>query len=422
MFAAEPEGVRRATCRPSRSGAARCMTEDLVIIGGGIMGLFTAYHASERIDRILVLERGCIGDPATASFGRTRSYRSDYLDPAYARFAREALRLWNGFEDRTGTAALVRCGCMNVAKRSVTPEIESTYGYLSHRILEDLGVPSASFAGEALRARFPYLEVDAGYLDLDGGVVNLPAVTTALQRVLAERGVRVLEGVNTSLVVRRPGEVRVVSDGDVWTTRSLVVTAGHGTNEVLGRMEGASLRVPITRARPIDAKYFTPPSEYREQFSSDAMPVIAYLDAGIYCHPIIDGLIDKVKIGYYHPPDLQPVVTSIDSVISFVEQCMPVLGNAQIEPVDDVDGCDYDLVGDDEFVLGAVPGFPGAYVGVGWRGTGYKFAPWVGQVLAELALQHRTAYDIRRFDPARFTKGGSDAGPVTVPNASTAPR
>jgi hypothetical protein len=38
-------------------------------------------------------------------------------------------------------------------------------------------------------------------------------------------------------------------------------------------------------------------------------------------------------------------------------------------------------------VLGAVPGVANAFVGVGWRGTGYKFAPWVGRVLAELALQ-----------------------------------
>jgi glycine/D-amino acid oxidase-like deaminating enzyme len=47
-----------------------------------------------------------------------------------------------------------------------------------------------------------------------------------------------------------------------------------------------------------------------------------------------------------------------------------------------VDTCWYDLVEDDEFILGA----DGLYIGVGWRGTGYKFAPWVGRVLAQLAL------------------------------------
>ena len=398
------------------------MTEDLVVIGGGVMGLFTAYHASERVERVVVLERGRIGDPMTASFGRTRSYRSDYLDPAYARLAREALRLWDDFETQTGTAVLIRCGCMNIAKRSVTPDLTNTYGHLSHRVLEDLGVPSASLAGEALRARFPYLEADVGYIDLDGGVVNLPAVTAALQRALAERGVRIVQGVTTRLAARRGSEIRVVTDVDEWASRSLVVTAGHGTNDVLARLNGALLQVPLARDRPIEAKYFTPPAGARKQFASDAMPVIAYLDAGIYCHPIIDGLIDKVKIGYYHPPDLPRATTTIDSVMSFVEHCVPTLLDARIEPVDDVDGCDYDLVADDEFVLGAVPGFPGAYVGVGWRGTGYKFAPWVGRVLAELALERDTVDDVSRFDPARFTKGSSDAGSAVSANAAPTPR
>ena len=398
------------------------MTEDLVVIGGGVMGLFTAYHASERVERVVVLERGRIGDPMTASFGRTRSYRSDYLDPAYARLAREALRLWDDFETQTGTAVLIRCGCMNIAKRSVTPDLTNTYGHLSHRVLEDLGVPSASLAGKALRARFPYLEADVGYIDLDGGVVNLPAVTAALQRALAERGVRIVQGVTTRLAARRGHEIRVVTDVDEWASRSLVVTAGHGTNDVLARLNGALLQVPLARDRPIEAKYFTPPAGAREQFASDAMPVIAYLDAGIYCHPIVDGLIDKVKIGYYHPPDLPRATTTIDSVMSFVEQCVPTLLDARIEPVDDVDGCDYDLVADDEFVLGGVPGFPGAYVGVGWRGTGYKFAPWVGRVLAELAVERDTVDVLSRFDPARFTKGSSDAGPAVSANAAPTPR
>jgi len=393
------------------------MTEDLVVIGGGVMGLFTAYQASKRVDRVVVLERGRIGDPMTASFGRTRSYRSDYLDPGYATLAREALRLWDEFETETRTGVLVRCGCMNIAKRSVTPDLTATYGHRSHRVLEDLGIPSESLAGKALHARFPYLEADAGYIDLEGGVVNLPAVTAALQRALTERGVQIVEGVNVLRAARDDPEIRVVTDAGEWASRSLVVTAGHGTNDVLARVDGALLDVPLTRDRPVEARYFTPPAASREQFTADAMPVIAYLDAGIYCHPIVDGLIDKVKIGYYHPPDMPRATTAIDSVMSFVEHCMPTLLDARIEPVDDVDGCDYDLVADDEFVLGAVPGLAGAYVGVGWRGTGYKFAPWVGRVLAELAVDRGTVYDLSRFDPARFTKGSFHAGPAVIANA-----
>jgi N-methyl-L-tryptophan oxidase len=372
---------------------------DLLVIGGGVMGLFTAYHAARRSARVVVLERGRIGDPMTASYGRTRSFRNDYLDPTYARLAHEAFHLWDDFERHTGSQVLVRCGCLNIGKRAVTPNLDRTYAQLSFETLTRLRLSTESFDGEALRRRFPYLDADMAHLDVDGGVVDLPAVTRALTRALGER---TLEGVTTSAIVPEDGCYRVITDAGEFVTRSLVVTAGHGTNDVLALLPECHLRVPITRDRPTEAKYFTPPDDARHQFTSDAMPVIAYLDAGIYCHPIVDGLVDAVKVGYYLPPDLPGERARIDGIASFVEHCMPGLTAATVRDVDDVDQCDYDLVADDEFVLGPIPGFGNAFVGVGWRGTGYKFAPWVGRVLAACALHGGTDYEIDRFEPARF--------------------
>jgi sarcosine oxidase len=379
------------------------LNADLVVIGGGVMGRFTAYNAAARGARVIVLERGRIGDPATASYGRTRSFRNDYLDPVYARLAHEAFRLWGDFERETGARALVRCGCMNISKRSVTPDLERTYAQLSFEVLSELGLATESFDAGALRERFGYLDADLAHLDVEGGVVDLPAVTAALTRGLRERGVETLEGVTTLSITR---DRQVITDQGDFAADALVVTAGHGTNDVLATIEGCDLRVPITRDRPSEAKYFIPPADARERFTSDAMPVIAYLDAGIYCHPIVDGLVDAVKIGYYHPPDLPRNGTPIGGIADFVAQCMPGLRDAEAHDVEDVDQCDYDLVADDDFVLGAIPGVEHAYVGVGWRGTGYKFAPWVGRVLAGCALQGGTVYDIARFAPARFVREG----------------
>ncbi len=377
---------------------------DLLVIGGGVMGLFTAYYAVTQGDQVAVIERGRIGDPATASYGRTRSYRRDYLDAAYTRFADEAITLWNRFEAATGARALVRCGCMNIAKSSVTPDLDATYARMSTAILDRLGMPVTSYSDAAtVEARFPYLRADLADLDLEGGLVDLPAVTAALTTTLAEAKAGVHEQVTTTAIDPQPdGTLRVTTDLGVFLTRALVITAGHGTNDVLRLLPGSDLQIPITKDRPSEARYFTPPAETREQFTSESMPVIAYLDTGVYLHPIVEGLIDSVKIGYYNPPDMPRDSTTIDSIAAFVEQCLPGLAGCESVEVTDVDQCDYDLVADDDFVLGAVPGFGNVFVGVGWRGTGYKYSPWVGRVLHELARHEGTVYDIARFTPARF--------------------
>jgi len=262
-----------------------------------------------------------------------------------------------------------------------------------------------SFDAAGVAENYPYLRADLADLDPVGGLVNLPAVTAALVASLAEAKASVHEQVSVT-GIRTVGDlVRVTTDVGEFVARSLVITAGHGTNDVLSLLPDCSLQIPITKDRPSDAKYFVPPAEVRHLFTSDVMPVIAYLDTGIYLHPIVEGLIDAVKIGYYNPPDM-PIneggPTSIDSIASFIEQCLPGLEGSQITDVTDVDQCDYDLVDDDDFVLGPVPGFSNVFVGVGWRGTGYKFSPWVGRVLFELARREGTVYDIARFDPARF--------------------
>ncbi len=389
---------------------------DLVVVGGGVMGLFTACQAAATGARVAVLEAGRIGDPRTASYGRTRSYRRDYLDTQYVRLADEAMRLWTEFEGDRGVRALVRCGCMNIAAETVTPDLDGTYGRRSTAVMRSAGVAADVLDAAQLRARFGYLRADEAHLDPGAGVVDLAAVTRALLGALVEGGVAIREGVEVLGIVDDGEVVRVATGAGEVRARALVITAGHGTNDLLHRLEGCRLQIPLTRDRPSEAKYFVPHPADRAQFTADRMPVIAYLDTGIYVHPIVDGVIDAVKVGYYNPPDVPRGTTTIRNIAEFVDQCMPGLQGADVSDVLDVDQCDYDLVSDDEFVLGLVPGYQNVSVGVGWRGTGYKFAPWVGRVLCQLALKTGTEYDITRFDPARFGDRVDDRASALLPD------
>ena len=382
-------------------------TQDLIIIGGGIMGLCTAYAASYFTNNIILLEKSRIGNPETASFGYTRSIRNDYLDPFYARLAYEARRLWLELERKATEPLIIQCGCLNIAKESVTPDLDATYAVQSYHTLTSLHLHTEAFTRDTLQQRFPQFAVDLARLDVEAGFLYLPAVTQTLLEILQQRQVNIMEDVEVVAVEQRTDEVRVVTSTAGFSTKSLVITAGLGTNEVLRCIAGCSMQFSLTTDRPSQCKYFIPPAEKRALFTAEALPVFAYLDIGIYGHPIYTGKTPGVKIGFYNPPDVRKSPTYIHDVHGFVDECMPALRDAEAIDVTEVDQCFYDLVPDDTFILGNLPNFPRIFVGVGWRGTGYKYALWVGQTLMQLALQEGTVYDIGRFSPQRFVSDAS---------------
>lgn len=367
------------------------------------MGLFTAYFAARQGASVVVLESSTVGDPMTASFGKTRSYRNDYLDTFYARLAHRSRGLWREVEAETGTALLVECGCLNIASAKVTPDLQDVYAVRADRTLVEVGLPRAEYDRDELLETYPQFDVDLGRLDVEAGFVDVQAVTRTLTSTLAAAGVRVVEHAALTAAAVEGGVHELRAGATTVRARKVVVTSGHGTNDAL-RVLGSDLRVPITKDRPTEAFYLLPSADRRAEFLPSSLPVFAYLDIGIYGHPIHEGTAPGVKIGYYNPPDVETQHTVVQDVRTFVELCMPSLADAEYVPVSEVDQCFYDLVGDDEFVLGLVPDVADTVVGVGWRGTGYKYAPWVGHTLAHLALTEETADDITRFTPARFAE------------------
>ena len=375
---------------------------DLAVIGAGVMGLFTADFARRRGASVLLLDQWRLGDPRAASFSLTRSIRSDYLDPVYARLAFEARKLWLDFQGQTGESFFIECGCLNIAKANVTPALSETYAEQSYRVLEGLQLKTQAFTRDGLRARFPQFDADIGRLDVEAGFLHVPPITAALLRRLHGAAVAIEENTAIHRIRRRQDLIAIDTSAGERVAERLVLTAGLGTNALLARIEGCDLRLPLRPDRPSESKYLIPPPAKRAMFTPDRLPVFAYLDVGIYGHPMLEGKTPGVKIGYYNPPDVRRQVTSITSVESFVAECMPELQDARVVDVEGADQCSYDLVADDNFILGAIPGLPGGAVGAGWRGTGYKFAPLIGRTLMELAFERATALDISRFAPERF--------------------
>ena len=306
----------------------------------------------------------------------------------------------------TGTARLVRCGCMNIAVGPVTPDLAGPTAAQRRRRCAPLGLPPEIWTRPRSPNASDYLRADVAHLDADAGLVDLAAVTATLLARARENAAS--RCTRTSAVTgdrrrRRHGfgsrpTARTSSAG------ALVVTAGHGTNDVLARLDGCDLQVPLPRDRPSEAKYFVPARGARAPFTADVMPVIAYLDTGIYVHPIVDGVIDAVKIGYYNPPDLPRGRTGIGSIADFVDECMPGLRRRARSATSSTSTSATTTSSPTTTSCSArCPASRTSCVGVGWRGTGYKFAPWVGRVLrrARAAAGHRLRHRPLRPGPVR---------------------
>src|SRR5215471_9784622 len=221
--------------------------QNLTIIGGGIMGLCTAYYASEFVQNITILEKATIGaeNKAAASFSYTRSIRNDYLDPLYARLAYEARKLWLELQSEAAESFIIDCGCLNIAKESITHEISETYAAQSYNILAGLHLKRESFAREILLQRFPQFDADIGRFDVEAGLLYVPVITQTLLTLLKERGVNIVERVDVEDIQQREKNLHINTNVGEFVTEKLVITAGLGTNDVLQCIAGCTIRFPL---------------------------------------------------------------------------------------------------------------------------------------------------------------------------------
>ena len=68
----------------------------------------------------------------------------------------------------------------------------------------------------------------------------------------------------------------------------------------------------------------------------------------------------------------------------------------------DAKTCRYTMTPDGDFLIDRLPGAPQVIVASPCSGHGFKFAPVIGEILADLATMGATRHDIARFSLARF--------------------
>ena len=208
---------------------------DVVVIGGGIIGMSTLYHLAKRgVDNAVLLERKRIGCGTTwhaaGIVGQLRDSGSQTEQGIYT------TRLFQTLEEETGQASgYKQNGTLHYARS----ELRLHQLKRKHSHAERMGIESELLSVEALKERWPLLDTDGvlgGFLVPSNGQVNALDVTQALRIGARQRGATVFEQAEvTRLLTRRDKIIGVETAHGTLATEKVLLAGGMWTQRFAKR-------------------------------------------------------------------------------------------------------------------------------------------------------------------------------------------
>lgn len=371
---------------------------DVLIIGGGIIGLSIAYHlARRRTRRIIVFERAPqVGTGSTAK--ATGGIRHQFSTEIDVRLTQLSLPAFERFEAEMGEPVdFVQHGYLFVTTREQTARGMRA----GVRLQQRLGVPSRWVAPGEVAALFPDLRVDdlvgGTFCPLDGSAAPYGAVQGYLRRC-RDLGVRVLTGQEVTAVAVAGGSVRGVHTASGEYAGPVVVNAAGPRARDVAALVGIDLPVHPFRRQVF---VMTPvPGLHR------GAPLTVDLDTGWYLHQDRGGALYMGGTDKDTRPGLEEVVdwNGFDAVAHAALRRVPRMVEARVARA--YSGI-RSLTPDLHAILGPVPGVEGFFCANGFSGHGFMHAPAVGLLMAEEILDGgATTLDIA---PLRLPRFAGDA-------------
>jgi sarcosine oxidase len=372
---------------------------DVIVLGLGGMGTAAAWHLARRGARVLGLEQYSLGHDRGSTHGHTRIIRQAYFEhPDYVPLVRRAFDAWHELEQRQGVHLLTACPCLTLGP----PHQELVAGV--RRSAAEHSLPVEDLSLDEVRRRHPAFSFPAdcdmvGVVEHTAGFLYVERCVLALADEARRLGATLLD--NESVVgweSSAQGVIVRTAKGS-YTAKKLVITAGPWAGRLLGA-HGTALSV-------MRQAVFWLKTNDESLFRRDRFPIfIADTPEGyFYGLPALDGRGVKVARHYGAdelpgPDAVERSVTPADEapVRDFVRSHLPAADG----PVGASSVCIYTLTPDRHFIIDRLPGAEGVVLAAGFSGHGFKFAPVVGEVLADLVERGTTEQPIGLFRIGRF--------------------
>ncbi len=383
------------------------LAPDVIVAGLGTAGAATCLALARQGVAVRGIDAFDPPHSHGSHHGLSRSIRRAYLEgTVYVPMVLQAWEQWRRLERDAGLELLVTTGNLTIG----SADGPAVSGFLASARAYD--VPHEFLTAAEVSRRWPQLAVPPGLvagLETEAGILHAERCIGALLDQARKAGARlqVNERVRHWQVGRHG--IRVTTDHGVYEAGRLLLAAGARNPQLLGLPPN-----PLSTRR-VAVHWIDPPTG--DDFRHGILPVNFWqlppdegpLDRGFrefYCLPELPpGAGVKVaahnNLAVGDPDRPQPLVTERErsACALFLKTCLPGLVRRPARN----ELCFYTQTPDGDFWLGPLPGQPGVLV-CALAGHGFKFAPVLGEVLADLLTDRTPAYDLSRFAINRFDR------------------
>ncbi len=354
-------------------------TPDIVVVGAGVMGTWTALHARRAGATVALVDAWGAGHARASSGDETRIIRSAHgPDELYAVWSRLARLAWIRFGHQASEPLFLQTGMAWFAHRDDGREAQSA------TTLGRLRIPVERLGPEDTRRRWPQIRTDDlafTVFEPEAGVLMARRGVAALgRRFAAEEGALVLGEA-------RPGEtsgrtLRSVdfADGRRMHGGTFVFAAGPWLPGLFPDLLG-----PLIAVTRQDVYYLGPPAG-DDRYGPGALPCWVDYDRSFYGTPDVDGQGVKAAPDTDGPP-FDPThgerITAPETAAmlrAYLEQRFPDLAR---QPIVETRVCQYEATPDTHFVIDRHPDFDNVWIAGGGSGHAFKHGPVIGRYVCD---------------------------------------
>ncbi|PFP29229.1 sarcosine oxidase subunit beta [Bacillus sp. AFS073361] len=381
-------------------------TADVVIIGAGLMGCSTAYELAKRnVKNIVVLDKNAIGSGATGQSSGV--LRGHYSYPILTRMAVQSLETFKYANEILGN---------EVGYQPV--------GYMfgvDHENIETLnknvemqkknGVNTSIVSKEAVKKEiWPELDTEqfgAFAYEPEGGYGDPVLTNQAFADAARALGVTIKQHCGVKRVLTSDDGSKVVGvetiDGQVIFTPYVIVAAGVGAHHI---MKNVGVNVPVKGQRA-QLIYISPGASLGKVPSFGDFKHDQYIKPEVSSGHLLLGNADHADPQYIDPADYDAdqypkhaTEAAIEKAIMKFLSCFPSLEQAKLLASY---SAAYEVTPDGIPFISRTP-IVGAYLCTGFSGHGFKIAPSVGKLTADLVLVGKSKQEGIDLAPFRLTR------------------